>query len=100
MAAMSFIEELSAVVLLVDFLLGVTFGVVGSAAFGSVREDQEYSLLGTALGPVSAGARVIYGVYTSSDEYMRSLLARGAETTIADERGDKVGGTEGQESRQ
>jgi hypothetical protein len=98
MAAMSFIEELSAVVLLLVFLLGVTFGVVGGAAYGSVREDCEYTLLGTSPGSVSEGARVIHGVYTSSDEYMRSLLARGGGAAAADERGNATTGTEEQES--
>ena len=96
---MSFVEELSAVVLLVDFLLGVTFGVVGGAAYGSVREDREYSLLGAAApGPVSEGARVIHGVYVSSDEYMRSLLPRGGEAAAAGERGTDPARTEEQES--
>jgi hypothetical protein len=97
---MSFVEQLSAVALLVDFLLGVTFGVVGSAAYGSIRDDREHTMLSAAPDPLSAGARVIHGVYTSSDEYMRSLLVRGGEATIPDERGDDACGTEGQESRQ
>lgn len=56
---MNFIEQLSAIVLLVDFLFGVTFGVVGGAVHGSRR--------GVLLAPasddiLSAGARVIFWV--------------------------------------
>jgi hypothetical protein len=97
---MSFVEQLSAVALLVDFLLGVTFGVVGSAAYGSIRDDLEHTMLGAAPDPLSAGARVLHGVYTSSDEYMRSLLARGDEAAIPDRPGDDASGTEGQEPGQ
>ena len=72
---MSFTEQISAawaIVLLIDFLFGITCGVVGGAVHGSRR--------GALLVPasddlLSAGARVIYGVYTRDDDgYMRSLL--------------------------
>ncbi len=95
----NFIEELTAVLLLVDFLLGVAFGVVGSAVHGSRREDRESTLLGTAPDPVSEGARLILGKYSSSDEYMRSLLRRGGAATPAERGGDQTG-TEGQEAGQ
>jgi hypothetical protein len=94
---MSFVEQLSAVTLLVDFLFGVTFGVIGSAAHGSRREDRQHTLLGTAPGPLSAGARVVHGLYTRSDEYMRSLLARDGEAASAGERGNQRTDTEQQE---
>jgi hypothetical protein len=74
---MNFIEQLTAIALLTDFLFGVTCGVIGSAAHGSRREERGYTLLGAAPDPVSAGARVIHGVYTSADEYMLSLLPGG-----------------------
>lgn len=74
---MNFIEQLTAISLLIDFLFGVVCGVVGSAAHGSRREDRGYTLLGAAPDPVSAGARVIHGVYTSADEYMMGLLPGG-----------------------
>ncbi len=74
---MNFIEQLTAIALLIDFLLGVTCGIVGSAVHGSRREDRGYTLLGAAPDPVSAGARVLHGVYTSADEYMMGLLPGG-----------------------
>jgi hypothetical protein len=57
-------------------------------------------MLGAAPDPLSAGARVLHGVYTSSDEYMRSLLVRGDEAAIPDRPGDDASGTEGQEPGQ
>ena len=54
----------SSILLLVDFLFGVTFGVIGSASLASRREDYDYSLTHAPPDPVSDGARVIYGVYT------------------------------------
>jgi hypothetical protein len=61
---MSFTEQISAawaIVLLIDFLFGITFGVVGGAVHGS--------RCGALLVPPaddlrSAGARVIHGVWT------------------------------------
>lgn len=69
---MSFTEQLAALSLLIDFLFGITFGVVVSAVHGSRR--------GALLAPasddlLSAGARVIYGVYTRDDDgYLQGLL--------------------------
>jgi hypothetical protein len=74
---MNFIDQLTAIALLIDFLFGVTCGMVGSAAHGSRREERGYTLLGAAPDPVSAGARVIHGVYTNADEYMMGLLPGG-----------------------
>ena len=67
------IEQLTAQGLLIDFFFGITFGVVGSAVYGSRRG----ALLAPASDdPLSAGARVIYGVYTRDDDgYLQSLLA-------------------------
>jgi hypothetical protein len=72
---MSFTEQISAVwaiVLLIDFLFGITFGIVG----GAVRGSRRGALLGSASDDLlSAGARVIYGVYTRDDDgYLESLL--------------------------
>jgi hypothetical protein len=64
----------------------VICGVIGSEAHGSRREDRGYTLLGAAPDPVSAGARVLHGVYTSADEYMMSLLPGGGEAS-GDNRG-------------
>jgi hypothetical protein len=62
----------------------VTFGVVGGAILGSRREDYEKTLLGEAPDPLSAGARVIYGVFTRDDGYLRSLLPGSGEATRND----------------
>jgi hypothetical protein len=74
---MSFFEQVTAVALLVDFFLGVTCGVVGGAAHGSRREDRGYTMLGAAPDPVSAGARILHGVYTSADENAMRFLPGG-----------------------
>jgi hypothetical protein len=93
---MNFIEQLTAVTLLIDFFFGVTCGVIGSAVHGSKHEDRGGTLLGAAPDPVSAGARVLHGVYTSADEYMLGLLPGGGE---ADGRHRGIGdlGVQGQE---
>jgi len=93
---MNFVEQLSAVALLVDFFLGVTFGFIGSAAHGSRREDRNYTLLGAAPDPISAGARVIHGVSTQADEYMMGLLPGGGEAG-GDNRGIDDSAAQGQE---
>jgi hypothetical protein len=61
---MNFIEQLTAVTLLVDFFLGVTFGVVGGAVHGSLHEDREKTLLRRAPDLVSDGARVMLDLHT------------------------------------
>jgi hypothetical protein len=66
------IEQLTAQGLLIVFLFGITCGVVGGAVHGSRR--------GALLAPasddlLSAGAGVIFGVYTRDDDgYLQSLL--------------------------
>lgn len=68
---MNFIEQITAVLLLVDFLFGVAFGVVGGAVIGSRRGAL---LWPAADGLLSAGARVVHGVYTRDDDgYLRYL---------------------------
>ena len=58
---MSLTEQLAALSLLIDFLFGITFGVVAGAVHGSRRG----ALLVPAADDLrSAGARVIYGVWT------------------------------------
>lgn len=91
---MNFIEQLSAIALLVDFLFGVACGVIGGASRGSRR--------GALLSPasddlLSAGARVIYGVYTRDDDgYLRSLLPRNHQAPD-DPSGDDGSESQGQE---
>jgi hypothetical protein len=66
------IEQLTAQALLIIFLFGVTCGVVGGAVHGSRRGAL---LVQASDDPLSAGARVIYGVYTRDDDgYLQSLL--------------------------
>jgi hypothetical protein len=88
---MNFVEQLTAIAILIDFLFGVTFGVVGGAILGSRREDLDKTLLGEAPGPLSAGARVIHGVFTRDDGYLRSLLPGSAEPPRNDTTDDGPG---------
>ena len=67
------IEQVTSIELLVVFLFGVTFGVIGGAVYGSRHGAL---LVPSADGLLSAGARVIYGVYTRDDDgYLQRLLA-------------------------
>jgi len=91
---MEIVEQLTALSLLIVFLFGVTCGVVGGAVHGSRR--------GALLAPasddlVSAGARVIYGVYTRDDGgYLQSLLSRN-DRASAEAREDVSAESHGQE---
>jgi hypothetical protein len=88
------IEQLTAQGLLIDFLFGITLGVVGGAVHGS--------RCGSLLVPasddlLSAGARVIYGVYTRDDDgYLQSLL-QGSDQASGDPREDDGSDSHGQE---
>lgn len=91
---MNFVEQLTAVTLLVDFFLGVTLGVVGGAVHGSLHEDRERSLLREAPDLLSEGARLMYGVYTRDDGYMARLLDGGDQVQRPERderRGDESG---------
>ena len=88
---MNFVEQLTAIAMLIDFLFGVTFGIIGVAIIGSRREDYQKSVLGDAPDPLSAGARVVYGVFTLDDGYLRSLLHRPAQATRNDGADDGSG---------
>jgi hypothetical protein len=90
----NFVEQLTAIAILIDFLFGVTFGVVGGAILGSRREDYEKTLLGEAPDPLSAGARVICGVFTRDDGYLRGLLSGGGQSARNDS-GDDGSGSQG-----
>ena len=92
---MNFVEALTAIAILIDFLFGVTFGFVGGAILGSRREDYNYSLLQVAPDPLSAGVRVIHGVFTRDDGYLQGLLPGGAEA-VGDQDGDDESGSQGQ----
>jgi hypothetical protein len=94
---MSFIEQLSAIALLIDFLFGVTFGLVGSASLASRREDRDYSLVHAPPDPLCDGVRVIQGVYTRGNSWM-SDARRAAALGDGGWRGGNDGsGPQGQE---
>ena len=76
---MNFTEQLSAMTFLIAFFLGVTFGVIGGAVYGSLREDREKTLLRAAPDLVGDGARTILGVCTCGDRHTVRLLAGGGQ---------------------
>lgn len=86
---MNFAEQtaagVSAIILLVDFLVGIACGMFGGVVFGSVRENHEMSLLEQAPDPLSAGTRMILGVFTRDDGYLRSLPPGGRTRTYRDD---------------
>jgi hypothetical protein len=91
----NFADQASAIIILIDYLFGLTFGVIGCAIFGSVRENRRMSLLREAPDPVSAGARVFFGVFTRDDGYLQSLPP-GDRKGAPDPRGDGSPGPHGQ----
>jgi hypothetical protein len=90
-AQMEIVEQFTALALLIVFLFGITLGLVGGAVHGSRR--------GALLVPasddlLSAGARVIYGVYTRDDDgYLQGLLPG------SDQASDDLSGKGGSESQ-
>lgn len=93
---MSFIEQLSAIALLIDFLFGVTFGVVGSASLASRREDRDYSLVHAPPDPLCDGVRVIQGVYIRGDRWVSDARRAAAPGDYG--RPDDGSGSQGQET--
>jgi hypothetical protein len=85
-------SAVSAIILLVDYLIGVTVGMFGGLVFGSVREGHSMSMLEQAPDPVSAGARALLMPFTRDDDgYLRSLPpGRGAAP-----RGSRADGSSG-----
>jgi hypothetical protein len=67
--------QFSVVLMLVDFLFGISAGIVLSASWAALREDHCRSLLGVAPDAVCAGVRVLLGLYTSDDGYLQHLLS-------------------------
>jgi hypothetical protein len=97
-AIMTFVEQLSAIALLVDFLFGVTLGVIGSASLASRREDWHYSLTHAPPDSICDGARILYGVYTCGDGWVADAR-RDAKRDVApvDDGGNGGSGAQGQE---
>jgi hypothetical protein len=88
-------EVVAALAILIVFLFGITFGVVGVAVHGSRR--------GALLAPasddlVSAGARVIYAVFTRDDEGYLQGHRRGNGRGSGGPRGDDGPASPGQEA--
>jgi hypothetical protein len=89
------IEQLTSLALLIAFLFGMTLGVAGGAVHGSRR--------GALLAPssddlLSAGARVMYGVYTRDDDgYLQGLLTSKGRAS-GDPSGDNGSESRGQEA--
>jgi hypothetical protein len=71
---MGLMAQFSVIMIIADFLFGITIGLVLSASWASLREDHCRSLLGVAPDPVCAGVRVLNGLYTSDDGYLQYLL--------------------------
>jgi hypothetical protein len=89
-------SAVSAIILLVDYLFGLTFGVVGGVVLGSIRENRRMSLLEQAPDPVSAGARVFFNLVTRDDDgYLRSLPPD-ARKTVRDPHADGSSESHGQ----
>jgi hypothetical protein len=87
------VGQLTALSLLIVFLFGITFGVLGSTVYGSRRG----ALLTPASDdPLSAGARVLHGVYTRDNDGYRQGLLTGSNQASGDPRGDD-GESHGQE---
>lgn len=89
----------SAIILLVDFLIGITCGMFAGLAFGSVRENYKMSLLEQAPDPISAGARTLLRPFIRDDGYMRRLPP-GRRGTTRDSSGNNSSGTQGREVNQ
>jgi hypothetical protein len=87
----------SAIILLVDYLLGVALGMYGCMIFGSVRENRRMSLLEQAPGPISDGVRALLRPYVRDDGgYLRHLPPGRREVTKGS-LGDDSFGSHGQE---
>jgi len=86
----------SAIILLVVYLLGVACGMFGGLVFGSVRENYKMSLLEQAPDPLSAGARALLRPFVrDNDGYLRSLPP-GRYGATSSSRGDDSAGSQGQ----
>ena len=94
---MSFIEQLTAIALLVDFLIGVTFGIVGVASLASRHEDLDYSLTHAPPDPLCEGARVIHGVYPRGDGFASDALRDASPGDNGWRGGGDRAGAQGQE---
>jgi hypothetical protein len=91
------IAAVTAVMLLVDLLGGITAGIFSGASIGSRLEDRDYTLTGPAPDPLIEGARAIHGVFIRGTGFVSDAL-RGDEIVNDDKPGDNSDhGAHGQE---
>ena len=95
---MSFIEQLSAIALLIDFLFGVTFGLVGSASLASRREDRDYSLVHAPPDSLCDGVRMSQGVCTRGHGWVSDARRAAAQGDDGRPGGNDGSGPQGQET--
>jgi hypothetical protein len=74
---MNLTDQLSAISLLIVYLAGLSVGLLGCTVYASVLENADMSLLGTAQDPITAGVRVLLGLFIRDDGYLRSLPPEG-----------------------
>ena len=92
----NFADQAPAVMILIDYLSGLSCGLLGSMIFGSVHENRRMSLLQQAPDPVSAGARELFNLFTrDEDGYLRSLPP-GERRMARNPRQDDSSGSQGQ----
>jgi hypothetical protein len=97
---MNFVEQLTAMALLIDFFLGVTVGIVGSAVRGSLLEDRHRTLLRRAPDLLSEGVREMLYLSRHDDGYLASLLDGGSHVPeTQDERQGDDSGAQGTEPK-
>jgi hypothetical protein len=66
-------DQAAAIVILVIYLTGLACGLFGCAVYASVLENANMSLLRRAPDPVCAGVRVLLGLFTRDDGYLRRM---------------------------
>ena len=110
---MNFTDQASAIAILIDYLAGFGLGVIGSAVLGSLREDRMtlkvkrelnpenswLSLREQPPDPVSAGVRVMFGVFTRSSGYLPELPPEGRRRARDPREGNPFGSDEGRLDR-
>ena len=87
----------SAIILLVDYLLGVSCGLFGCMAFGSVVENHRMSLLEQAPGPISAGVRALLCPFIRDDGGYLGSLPPWRQAARRTRRGNDSSGSTGRE---
>jgi hypothetical protein len=73
-------EQVSVIAILVIYLSGLVVGLFGCTVYASVLENANMSLLARSPDPICAGVRIMLGVFTRDDGYLRSLSTGGQAT--------------------